>query len=86
MAALDLVKDELRRRGHDWYFLGNPSVLEDSEGQPAVRYWLNGIGGRDYPQPYGWYTEDELLAEKFADDARERKRERERERLQAPAL
>lgn len=72
MAELEPVKDELTRRGFRWYFLGNPSVLNTGDGTTCVRYWLNGMGGYGRPQPYGWYTVEELLAEKFLDDAASR--------------
>jgi hypothetical protein len=91
MRKLQPVMDELKRRGHDWFFLGKPRQggwkRADQEENDEVRYWLNGCGSslnsvvtktaaRSYPQPYGWYTLQELLDEKFIDDAIERKAER----------
>lgn len=62
------VKEELKQKGHQWFFLGGPKTLSTREGQPQeVRYWLNGYrvnGG----QPCGWYTLEELRAEKFIED------------------
>lgn len=76
MAELAPVEAELTERGHRFMFLGNPDD-RNIDGQTAVRYWLNGFGsdrhGLDYPQPFGWYTLEELLAEKFVIDARERR-------------
>lgn len=68
MAELAPVADELKARGHRFYFLGNPS-LQTVDGEQVVRYWLNGTGS---PQPFGWYTLDELLAGKFVVDAHEK--------------
>lgn len=64
LADLDPVAAELRSRGHRWHFLGRPSKHTDEHGNETVRYWLNGtrVGGH---QPAGWYSLDELLAEKF---------------------
>lgn len=77
MAELVPVAKKLVERGYDWYFLGNPSVLSTDGGEKQLRYWLNGMSadpGNRFggPQPFGWYTLDELAAEKFADDARAR--------------
>lgn len=58
---LEPVKAELTRRGFKWYALGRPTLRKDGR----VEYWLNGAG---FPQPYGWYTREELLAEKFVAD------------------
>ena len=68
MEALEPVKQELKSRGHNWFYLGNPKMISTKDGQePQVRYWLNGMsrGGR---QPFGWYSLEELLAEKFIED------------------
>lgn len=65
---LEPVAEELAKRGHSWYFLGNPRETED-----GVQYWLNGRSVRDnhgWFQPAGWYTLEELLAEKFLEGAR----------------
>lgn len=62
MKKLEPVKEELKRRGFGWYALGNPHLREDGQTQ----YWLNGHGN---PQPFGWYTREELLAERFVADA-----------------
>ena len=70
MDDLDPVMKTLRERGHSWFFLGKPSALDTGDGRKVVRYWLNGSkspGVRN--QPYGWYTIEELLAEKFVADA-----------------
>lgn len=69
MADLAPVEAELKARGHRFYFLGNPSELDTDDGDVKIRYFLNGSGD---PQPSGWYTLDELLAEKFVTDAAER--------------
>lgn len=58
MAALAPVRATLESRGYRFYALGRPNLQADG----VVRYWLNGSGS---PQPYGWYSLDELLAEKF---------------------
>lgn len=71
MATLDPVKTELKSRGIDCYFLGDPR-LDERDGEKVVVYWLNGHGGYGNPQPFGWYTAEELLAEKFVADAREK--------------
>jgi hypothetical protein len=82
MKNLEPVAAELKKRGHDWYFLGKPKdgfkdlVDYSVEGNRRtvnsedVYYWLNGHGrGPGYTsQPSGWYTLKELLAEKFVDD------------------
>lgn len=71
MAALQPVADELRSRGFAWYALGTPREFEAEGRGPEVHYWLNAtsirIAGRIH-QPYGWYTLEELLAEKFIAD------------------
>lgn len=51
--------------GSAYYFLGNPRLNADGE----VVYWLNGssvrfANGRSY-QPCGWYTLDDLVAERY---------------------
>lgn len=66
MAELEPVADELRRRGHRWFFLGNPRTIN---GQ--LKFWLNGMA-LQRRQPYGWYTLEELRAEKFVADANAR--------------
>jgi hypothetical protein len=75
IAELEPVKARLKEMGHGWYALGRPRTLDTGDGRTIVRYWLNGHGsyrtaaGRHVAgQPYGWYTLDELLAEKFVDD------------------
>lgn len=81
---LEPVAEELRKRGHKWFALGNPSsgfkslVGKGNVDENTVFYWLNGesyplVGGsRRYAQPYGWYTLEELLAEKFVTDLEEK--------------
>lgn len=71
MAELEPVKEELKRKGITWFALGRPTEME-RDGKRQVRYWLNGMSGRDYPQPFGWYTLEELRQLKFISDARER--------------
>jgi hypothetical protein len=77
MAELEPVKAELKKRGHRFYFLGNPreGTWTTANGKEcgATRYWLNGHG---QPQPCGWYTLDELLAEKFVADSRAKHEQR----------
>lgn len=56
--------------GGAYYFLGNPSQREDGR----IEYWLNGYSvrlpnGRN-SQPFGWYTLQDLLDEKYMDDLR----------------
>lgn len=69
LKLLEPVKEELKRRGHKWFALGRPTLSKDID-PPVVRYWLNGMQGNGArTQPYGWYTLDELLAEKFVEDA-----------------
>lgn len=63
MDALEPVAAELKDRGYNWYFLGNPSDING-----AKRYWLNGYSLPKIGQPFGWYTLDELLAEQFVTD------------------
>lgn len=75
MAELEPVKDELHKRGHRWYALGKPNTMKGEDGHPVVKYWLNGHSvstesGRR--QPFGWYSLDELLSEKWLADAAER--------------
>lgn len=72
MAELAPVMKELAARGHSWFFLGRPTESV-RDGVRAVRYWLNGTGrrpdGRWGRQPFGWFTLEELLVEKFVADA-----------------
>lgn len=83
MAELEPVAAELKAAGHGWYFLGRPCVLSNDGGEPQLRYWLNGHSGgvardgtRCFKQPFGWYSLDELRAEKFIYDAAEREAQR----------
>lgn len=78
MAELEPVIQTLRERGHQWYYLGDPRLISktaDASGT-LVRYWLNGQSYRlpngKSAQPYGWYSLEELLAEKFIDDMLEK--------------
>lgn len=58
---LEPVKEALAKKGHSWFFLGNPT-LTDGE----TKYFLNGRPRNGLEkQPFGWYTRDELLAEAF---------------------
>lgn len=69
MKKLEPVAAELKARGHKWFFLGNPTVLRPKDATTMeTRYWLNGDTVRGLGQPFGWYTLEELLAEKFLDD------------------
>lgn len=63
MAALEPVKEALAERGHSWFELGSPSEVDGE-----VRYVFKGRA-RDASEraPFGRYTIDELLAEKFVD-------------------
>lgn len=68
MAALAPVEQRMTARGHRPYFLGNPRRDEDG----SARYWLNGPklelpSGRTR-QVHGWYTLDELDAQKYVTD------------------
>ena len=56
--------------GSAYYFLGNPSARHGE----SVHYWLNGTSvrmpnGRS-DQPSGWYSLQDLLDEKYMEDAR----------------
>lgn len=72
---LEPVAEELKARGHKWYFLGRPTLFTD-EADGVVHYWLNGhsypmdVGGNS--QPYGYYSLAELLDEKFIRDLEEK--------------
>lgn len=78
MLELAPVSRELNERGYKFHFLGNPRSggLKTVHGQEdgTTRYWLNGSTkrGHKYLSLYGWYTLDELLAEKFIAEAVER--------------
>lgn len=72
MSALTPIKEKLRSRGYDWYFLGNPTLISVRDQPAAVRYWLNGCSGPGYKQPFGWYSLEELLAEDFVTHAKEK--------------
>lgn len=57
--------------GSAYYFLGKPTIFESFEG--VVKYWLNGSSvmfpnGRS-KQPSGYYSLQELLDEKYMEDA-----------------
>lgn len=75
MAKLKPVEEALKAKGYRWYFLGSPkngfkSLAGNKVADPEeTYYWLNGSG---QPQPFGWYTREELLAEKFVADALEK--------------
>lgn len=74
MAALEPVAAELKARGYRWYALGNPSTIRPQGAEKAeTRYWLNGQSVGSLGQPFGWYSLDELLAEKFMDDLKRKK-------------
>ena len=78
MAELEPVIETLSKRGHKWYFLGDPRMISKTTTLDGaqVRYWLNGQSYRlpngKSAQPYGWYSLKELLAEKFIDDLLEK--------------
>lgn len=79
MAALKPISDQLTKYGHRWYFLGKPQKFTTNDGNTVIKYWLNGWSGATAQdgttcrrQPHGWYTLDELAAEKFVHDAAER--------------
>lgn len=65
MTELTSVEQELKAKGHSWFFLGSPQMMDG-----VAKFWLNGRAkdpqGR---QPSGWYSLDELRAEKFVADA-----------------
>ena len=68
---------ETVRDARGYIFLGNPR--RDKDG--TARYWLNGNtttlpSGRRH-QPFGWYTAQELLDEKYVQDAEIKADERE---------
>lgn len=60
---------EVVKEAHGFYFLGNPQRRTDGK----ARYWLNGASQRlpsgRRSQPFGWYTLEELLEEKYVQDA-----------------
>lgn len=76
MTALAPVAQAMKAKGHGYYFLGNPHVHTDGDGAGAVRYWLNGHTLRSGPggQPFGWYTLEELAAEKYVTDLEARQK------------
>lgn len=60
--------------GGAYYFLGKPTLFDSFEG--VVKYWLNGQSVK-FPngvslQPSGYYSLQELLDEKYMEDAAER--------------
>lgn len=71
-SALDVVKAELRAKGYRWFFFGKTRHAPEDEN----RYWFNGSKfngeGRQIlaEQPYGYFTLDEMRAEKFAEGIR----------------
>jgi hypothetical protein len=70
--TLDDVRDELHARGYRWHYFDTGSNL--SAARPGY-FWFNGstMGegpGRLSKQPFGWFTLDEMLAEKFAEGCR----------------
>jgi hypothetical protein len=83
---LEPVKKELTKRGIGWYALGKPTngfkslvgQADEDVTPDTTFYWLNGhgmdVGEGVHAQPYGWYTREQLLDEKFKTDALERKR------------
>lgn len=70
--TLDSVKAVLRERGFVWHSFGHSSYDKDGK----TYYWFNGsryMGtghGALRKQPFGWFTLDEMLAEKFAEGCR----------------
>jgi hypothetical protein len=70
--TLDDVADELHGRGYRWHYFGEGRNLSRPS---ADRFWFNGstMGegpGRLAKQPFGWFTLDEMLAEKFTEGCR----------------
>lgn len=70
LAALAPAAEAVKAK-HGYYALGSPRRQDG-----VTRYWLNGSGvalsdGRQ-AQPFGWYTVEELLAEKYIADMEER--------------
>lgn len=68
--TLQGVKDVLEARGYRWHYfdVGRFARRDD-------RYWFNGSQfgegpGRLARQPCGWFTLEEMLAEKFAEGYR----------------
>lgn len=71
--ALAEVQAELWAKGYRWHFFGIPHNRQGEawDGGPD-RYWFNGstLGegrGRLTKQPFGWFTLEEMRAEKFAE-------------------
>lgn len=65
MAELTSVEQELKAKGHSWFFLGSPQMMDG-----VAKFWLNGRAKDPQDrQPSGWYSLDELRAEKFVADA-----------------
>lgn len=71
--TLDGVKEALHERGFRWHAFGSRS----HQGEDGVlRYWFNGswamgVGhGTLRTQPSGWFTLEEMLAERFAEGHR----------------
>lgn len=72
MEELKPVADALKAKGHSWYALRRPTVIAPDDRPRGVYYWLNGSSGyrttdgiRVHQQPHGWYSLEELAAEKF---------------------
>jgi len=75
MADLKPVTDALKAKGHRWFALGRPGIKSTKGQAEEVHYWLNGSSGYRTvdgvwvrKQPYGYYTLEELAAEKFLTD------------------
>lgn len=70
--TLEQVQSELRKRGFAWHSFDKSTVCKDG----LTRYWFNGsyvLGtghGKLSKQPSGWFTLEEMLAEKFAEGCR----------------
>jgi hypothetical protein len=62
------VERELKAKGHRFFFLGRPALINNKDGSKSVKYWLNGQSSPEagyHSQPVGWYTPEELRAEDF---------------------
>lgn len=71
--TLEDVQQDLHDRGFRWHAFGRTNYTDE---QGVTRYWFNGsmvmgVGhGVLRTQPSGWFTLEEMLAEKFAEGHR----------------
>jgi hypothetical protein len=70
--ALEPVMVELENRGYNMIRIGKAQIQELEDGTEVIRYWLNGNINQYSRNVYGWYSLEELLSEKFLDDAKEK--------------